>query len=205
MSTPYNPYGSGQNPNDPNQPNANNPYGAGNTNAHPEGVSNYGDYSGHEQLQPDYTRGEAGYPGYGMGSGDYNAQPTSYGYQPVQQPQKSNGVAVAALVLGILSLLGLVLVFPGFIFGLVALILGIVGLNKAKSIAGPGSRKGMSIAGIVMGVIAMVLSGLMMYAGFSVFNQMVEDGVLDACQQYENDASAYETCIQEEVEKSFDL
>lgn len=206
MSTPYN----GQNPNGQN-PNGQNPYGENpyggdqyGTNpagGHPEGVSSYGDYAGHEQLQPDYTRGEPGQPGYGMAGGNYNQPPTSYGYEAAP-PQQNNGVALAAMIVGILSLLGLLFLFPGLVLGVIALILGIVGVKKANSIVGPGSRKGMAISGIVMGAIATILSGLMLIFGFSFAKQLMDDGVFEACEQFQNDNEQYKTCIEEEVEKS---
>ena len=206
MSTPYN----GQNPNGQN-PNGQNPYGENpyggdhyGTNpagGHPEGVSNYGDYAGHEQLQPDYTRGEPGQPGYGMAGGNYNQPPTSYGYE-APPPQQNNGVALAAMIVGILSLLGLLFLFPGLILGVIALILGIVGVKKANSIVGPGSRKGMAISGIVMGAIATILSALMLIFGISVAKQLLNDGVFEACEQFEGNNEQYQSCIEDEVEKS---
>ena len=211
MSTPYNgqnPNGqnpNGQNPNGQN-PYGENPYGGGQygTNpagGHPEGVSNYGDYTAPEQLQPDYTRGEPGHAGYGMAGGNYNQPPTSYGYEAAP-PQQNNGVALAAMILGILSLLGLLFLFPGLILGVIALILGIVGVKKANSIIGPGSRKGMAISGIVMGAIATILSALMLIFGISVAKQLLDDGVMEACEQFQGDNEQYQSCIEDEIEKS---
>lgn len=210
MSTPYNP---GQNPNEPNgnNPYGQNPYGenhygtnpAGeNFGAHPEGVSGYGEYTGHQQLEPDYTRGDAGHAGYGMAGGNYNAAPTSYGYEPAPAQQQNNGIALAAMILGILSLLGLIFLFPALILGLIALILGFVGVRKANTIVGPGARKGMAITGIVTGAIALILSVLMLIFGFSVAKQLMDDGVFEACEQYQNDNEKLQACLEEEVEKS---
>lgn len=206
MSTPYN----GQNPNGQNpygeHPYGENPHGGDQgvnnpASGHPEGVSNYGDYTGQEQLQPDYTRGETGHAGYGMAGSNYNAAPTSYGYESTP-PQQNNGVAIAAMILGILSLLGLLFLFPGLILGVIALILGIVGVKKANSIVGPGSRKGMAISGIVMGAIATILSALMLIFGFSVAKQLMDDGVFEACEQYQNDDEQLQACLEDEVERS---
>ncbi|MBA1834854.1 DUF4190 domain-containing protein [Corynebacterium wankanglinii] len=210
MSTPYNP---GQNPNEPSgsdphgqNPHGQNPYGTNaegsNFRAHPEGVSGNGGYAGHEQLTPDYTRGDAGHAGYGMAGGNYNAAPTSYGFEPAPTQQQNNGVALAAMILGILALLGLVFVFPAIILGIIALVLGIVGVRKASSIQGPGARKGMAITGIVTSVIALILSVLMLIFGFSMAKQLMDDGVFEACEQFQNDNEKFQTCIEDEVEKS---
>lgn len=205
MSTPYNP---GQNPNEPSgsDPHGQNPHGtnaeSSNFRAHPEGVSGYGEYAGHEQLTPDYTRGDAGHAGYGMAGGNYNAAPTSYGFEPAPTQQRNNGVALAAMILGILALLGLVFVFPAIILGIIALVLGIMGVRKASSIQGPGARKGMAITGIVTGAIALILSVLMFIFGFSIAKQLMDDGVFETCEQFQNDNEKFQTCIEDEVEKS---
>jgi RsiW-degrading membrane proteinase PrsW (M82 family) len=71
------------------------------------------------------------------------------------QPQ-GNGMAVAALVLGILALVLFFIWFLAPIMGLLAIIFGAVGISKANKIGGKG--KGMAIAGLVCGVIGMLLS-----------------------------------------------
>ena len=210
MSTPYN---SGQNPNEPygrnsDDPSWQNPYGTAPEHA-PEHAREYGaeyaqgeNYGGyHEQLQPEYASREAGYPGYGM-AGAYQDQQTTYGYTPAPAQQQKNGLALAAMILGIIGLLGILTIVGGFIFGLIALILGIVGLRKADKITGPGARRGMAISGIVMGAIATILSGLMLIFGFSFAKQLMDDGVFEACEHFQNDNEQYKTCIEEEVEKS---
>jgi amino acid transporter len=67
---------------------------------------------------------------------------------PAQAPaEEGNGLAIASLVLGILSLTGF------FIFtGVPAIITGIISLRKKQK------ERGMSIAGIIMGSIGTLLS-----------------------------------------------
>ena len=67
-------------------------------------------------------------------------------------PVGPNGLAITSLVLGILAFLS-GWFFMGFVFGIAAVILGIIGLKK------PGG-KGMSIAGIVTGGLG-ALSGIL--------------------------------------------
>ena len=214
MSTPYNP---GNNPgNNPEEPRGNgsfgenprgeNPYGTnpgeGSFGHHPEGVSEYGGYAGQQWQPANYAQGEAGNAGGGVAGGNYATTPTSYGYAPEPGRQQNNGIALAAMILGILALLGLVFILPGFILGLIALILGIMGVRRANAIAGPGARKGMAITGIVTGAISLILSALMLIFGFSVAKQLVDDGVFEACEQYENDDEQLQACLEDEVEKS---
>lgn len=73
--------------------------------------------------------------------------------QPVQQ--ESNGLAVAALVLGILSI-----VFA-FLFTIVGLIAGVVGIILAVQSRKNPAKKGMGTAGLVCSIIGCVFSGLM--------------------------------------------
>ncbi|MYW02720.1 DUF4190 domain-containing protein [Streptomyces sp. SID3343] len=77
-----------------------------------------------------------GYDGGGYGGG--------YGYG-APPPNRGNGLAVAALVCGIVGLLCF-----GFILGPLAIIFGGVGISKANQGA---DHKGLAIAGLVLGIV----------------------------------------------------
>jgi Domain of unknown function (DUF4352) len=90
----------------------------------------------------------------------------SYGQQvlpppPLQydgQPKRSNGMAVAGFVLALLGAIGSFIPFANIFFALLALlglIFGIVGLVKAGRL---GAGKGLSIAAIILSVLALVIS-----------------------------------------------
>ncbi|HSR47545.1 MAG TPA: DUF4190 domain-containing protein [Anaerolineales bacterium] len=64
-------------------------------------------------------------------------------------PDRS-GLAIASLVVGVVSLCAWLLPICGVPFSVVAVILGALGLNS--------SRRGMAIAGIVLGAIGIILS-----------------------------------------------
>lgn len=68
-------------------------------------------------------------------------------YQVIQ-PQQTNGMAVAGLVLGILGIL-----IP--FLGILGLIFGAIGLSKANRGAG---GKGMAIAGVVLGIVGTLIT-----------------------------------------------
>ena len=80
------------------------------------------------------------------------------------QPQASgsNGLAIAGFVL---SLLG---------FNLIALILSIVGLNKAKKLGGTG--KGFAIAGIIISAVSMVIFIIVFAAECSAIMAIISSG-----------------------------
>lgn len=93
---------------------------------------------------------------------------------------KSNGMGVAALVLGILSILGGLFVVGG-ILGVLAVIFGFVGRGRAKR--GEADNGGMALAGIITGIIGILLSVLILVLavflvssdGFKSFTECIND------------------------------
>lgn len=71
----------------------------------------------------------------------------------------TNGYATAALVLGILSLLLFWAFGVGVILGILAVVFGILGRNRAKEMAS-GGNQGRATAGIVTGVLGTIGGGL---------------------------------------------
>ncbi|NHC16292.1 DUF4190 domain-containing protein [Motilibacter sp. E257] len=102
-------------------------------------------------------------------------------------------MAIAALILGILALLTGWLVV-GSLFGLIAIVLGIVGLRRAKGGVG---GKGMSIAGIVLGVLGILTTVLVIAAGVALFNSDEFQNLQDCLQSAGNDQAAVEDCQRE--------
>jgi hypothetical protein len=80
------------------------------------------------------------------------------GFQPSQggSGSGSNGMAIAALITGILGLVTFWLCGFGGLLGIVAVVLGVLGLQKAKKEPGE-PQKGLAIGGIVTGALAIVL------------------------------------------------
>ncbi len=94
-----------------------------------------------------------------------------YGAAP-QQGQGTNGLAVAALILGILSFFCI-----GIIAGPLAVILGILGRKKANEEMN-GNGAGMALAGIITGVLGFLLSGFLVLTTF-----VLTDSVADQIEQ----------------------
>lgn len=78
-----------------------------------------------------------------------------------QVPGKPNGLAVAALVLGIAGLLFFVFFAPSIL----ALVFGIVALNQVNRPGNVQTGKGMAISGIVLGAAGIVLAVLVIIFG----------------------------------------
>lgn len=91
-----------------------------------------------------------GYGGGGYGGGGYGGGPGGgYGdYGP--PPDRSNGIAIAALVCGIVGVLCL-----QFILGPLAIIFGGIALGRANQGA---DHRGLAVAGLVLGIIATVIA-----------------------------------------------
>lgn len=91
------------------------------------------------------------------------------GYPPAhgQPPAQSNGLATAALVLGIVGLLLFWTVWGGLILGALAIVFGATGVQKGKQGA---PNQGLAVAGLVLGIITVVGSLLFLAFVVSVVN-----------------------------------
>jgi hypothetical protein len=104
------------------------------------------------------------YPPQGQQGGQYPPQDQQGGYYPpqgqggyYQQPQqRGSGMAITALILGIIALLSCWTIVGGILFGLVAIVLGFIASRRAKR--GVAGGRGMAITGIVLGLLGLVLS-----------------------------------------------
>jgi hypothetical protein len=94
------------------------------------------------------------------------AQPYPYG-GVVAQPQ-GNGLAVTALVLGIISIVFSWVPFFDWVLAVLAIIFGAIGISTANKRGGAG--KGMAVAGLILGVITVVLGVIFVIYVFSVFH-----------------------------------
>jgi hypothetical protein len=78
------------------------------------------------------------------------------GYASPAGPQQSQGLAIGALVCGIISIVSVCVWFLSIPLGIVAVILGIVGKGKAQR--GEAGGQGLAKAGLTLGAIGVVLS-----------------------------------------------
>jgi hypothetical protein len=101
-------------------------------------------------------------------------------------PKGSNGLATAGFVLGLLGLLGSwipVLNIVGIILGVLGAVLAAVGLARSKKVS---AGKGLAIAGLVMGVLAVIFA----IAINAVFVDAVDDAIDDADKSTHSTVSA---------------
>jgi len=87
-------------------------------------------------------------------------------------PPPRNGIGTAALVLGVIGFLLAIIVLGGLL-GIVAIILGIVGLSRVRQ--GEATNRGSAIAGIVLGALAVLLAGVLVVAGATFISDNKEE------------------------------
>jgi Domain of unknown function (DUF4190) len=127
----------------------------------PQGPGQPGGYP----QQPGYPQQgyPQGYPQQGYPQGypqqGYPQGPGGYGYG---QPAR-NGFGVAALVLGIIAIVTCWTFVGGIVFGILALIFGILGRGRARR--GEASNGGVALAGIITGAVGLILSVLFIALG----------------------------------------
>ena len=89
------------------------------------------------------------------------------------QPRPHNGFGIAALILGILSIL--LFAGLGIILGLIGIIFGVLGI--LRGLRGEATNNGMSITGVVLSAVGLALGGLV--AGFAAAVLPSIDGCFD--------------------------
>ncbi|MBB4684484.1 DUF4190 domain-containing protein [Amycolatopsis jiangsuensis] len=151
-----------------------------------------------EQPQRPEHPGQGGqYPQYpGGSSGSFVAPPPGAGYgQPTAAPR--NGFGITALVLGILALVFCWTVIGGIVLGVIALVLGILGVKRANR--REATNKGVAVSGIVTGSIGLVIGALFAIVFgsiFAIFGNQIGD-LQDCVQQAGGDQAKVQQCQQQ--------
>jgi hypothetical protein len=117
-------------------------------------------------------------PGYGGGS---------YGNQGGSSPK--NGIGIAAMVVGIVALVLCWIPFLGLVLAIVAVVLGIVGIRKASR--GEATNKGMAIAGVATGGLALLVGAFFTIATIAIFDDI---GSLVECVEQAETAEEEQAC-----------
>ncbi|MGK2880159.1 MAG: DUF4190 domain-containing protein [Mycobacterium sp.] len=140
-----------------------------------------------------------GYPQPGFGGGYESPVPT-----------KKNGLGIAALIVAIVALLLFWTVFGGILLGVVAVILGVIGMVRAKR--GEADNRGVAIGGVVLGVLAVIASIAFIVLGFLFFWNMGFDNYYDCLNSAGNDrdeiqkcADQFESTIEDRFSTTFEM
>ena len=134
--------------------------------------------------QPPYP-----YPGQPYGHG-YGAPPPPP-YHGYPQPTAGNGKAIAALVLGILSIVLCWLLIFDAVFVILGLIFGLIALSETRSKRAGG--RGLAVAGLICTVVGALLATLLTVLIFRAANQ---------CGGFSNDnSSQFQQCVRDRILK----
>ncbi|MDQ4037389.1 MAG: DUF4190 domain-containing protein [Actinomycetota bacterium] len=132
-------------------------------------------YGGGMSSPPPYEPYGAPTP-YGFPPPNAPGQPYGYG-----RPAPRNGLAITAMVLGILALATSWLSLPGIILGILALIFAGVALARARS--DRVSNKGMAIAGLVTGIAGIAIGTVLLVLGLQIASDCQEQYGVDITEQ----------------------
>jgi hypothetical protein len=114
-----------------------------------------------------------------------------------------NGLGVAALVVAIIALISVV---GGVVLGIVAVILGFLGWQKAKR--GEATNGGIAIAGIVLGILSIIEALVVIALSVWVFNEVGGTDYMDCLSKAGSDQEAVQQCVdkfQKSVEDQFSV
>lgn len=127
--------------------------------------------------------------------GNPPGQPQYGGSHDQPAPKKGKGLAIAALVLGVLALLTSITVVGGILFGLIAVVLGFVASGKAKR--GQAGGRGLAIGGIVTGVLGIVIAGALIALGAAFFSSDTAQDLQSCVDDAGGDQQAIDDCEQQ--------
>lgn len=122
---------------------------------------------------------------------------------PTGPTRPRNGMGTAALVLGIIGFL-LAIVVVGGLLGIVAVVLGVVALGRVRR--GEATNRGVAVAGIVTGALAIVVAALIVVVGAAFWSENEDeiDDFRDCLEAAETD-QAREDCaerFERDIERS---
>jgi len=164
--------------------------------APPPGTHPYGDQVGSQQPGPSYG-GQQSYGTQPYGGQQQYGQPYGGPAFGEHRPAPKNGLGVAALVLGILALLT-GLFFVGGVLGIAAVVLGVMGRGRAKR--GEATNGGMALAGIVLGVLGILLTALAAFGVASLLSNEEFGNLAECLQDAGNDRALQQECENEFTE-----
>lgn len=116
-------------------------------------------------------------------------QVSGYGTPP---PARRNGLGVAALVIGILSVLTSITVIGGAVLGVGAIVLGVLGRGRVAR--READNRGVATAGLVLGILGLLLSAALIAFGVSLLNSPEGKQLTDCVDRANGDQNAVAQC-----------
>lgn len=150
-----------------------------------------------------------GAPAYGAPADPYGGQPgpppgtPAYGAPAYGTPAYGtpvggaprNGMGVAALVLGVLALVTAITVVGGILFGVLAIVFGVIGRGRARR--REATNGGLATAGIALGLLGLLASVALIAVGASLLNSDSGQAYQDCLKGAGSDQAAIQQCARE--------
>ena len=138
--------------------------------------------------------GHAG-PPPGVYPGGYPPPPVPYGdyYPGAPAATPRNGLGVTSLVLAIIALVGSCSVIGGLVLGIAAVVLGVLGRGRVQR--GEATNGGVALTGIILGALAVLVSGAFLMFGIRVFNEYGGRDLLSCVQNAGGDNDVVQQCM----------
>jgi Domain of unknown function (DUF4190) len=132
-------------------------------------------------------------PQYGAYPGSYPPPPPQpYASYAPPPPAPKNGLGVAALVIAIVALVLCWSVAGGLILGVCAMIIGFVARGRVKR--GEATNGGVATAGVVLGVLAIIVSLVFIPIWVGIFNEVGGSNYVDCLSNAGSDEQAIQQC-----------
>ena len=147
-------------------------------------------------------------PQWGAYPGSYPPPPPPHPYAGYAPPPVAprNGLGIVALVIAIIGLVFCWTVAGGVILGLVAVIIGFVARGRVKR--GEATNGGVATAGIVLGILAIIVSLIFIPIWIGVFRQVGGADYVDCLSRAGSDQQAIQRCadqFRQRVENQFSI
>ena len=105
------------------------------------------------------------------------------------------GLAISALVLGVLALVLSWTIVGGVLLGLIAIVLGVIASGRARR--GVAAGRGMAITGIVLGIVGLLIAIALIAIGLSFFNSPEAKNLRQCLQDANGDKAKIQQCQNE--------
>ncbi len=109
-----------------------------------------------------------------------------------QEPRRGKGMAVTALVLGIIALFGFWTVIGGILFGLAAVVFGLIAFLRVRR--GSASGGVMAMIGLVLGLLSLVGAVVALVLTVNVYNNTGGREFFECLNRAGSDQSAAQKC-----------
>lgn len=112
-----------------------------------------------------------------------------------QGPRRGKGMAVTALVLGIVALIGFWTVIGGILFGLAAVVFGLIAFTRARR--GSASGGVMAMIGLILGLLSLIGAVVALVLTMHVYNNTGGREFFECLNDAGSDQGAAQQCQDE--------